>query len=267
MCGFLGEVSFNNNLSDLKKFKSLLHLSIHRGPDDTQILEYKNIRLGFNRLAILDLTDKGSQPKQSPTKRYQVVFNGEIYNYKQLAKLHRINNLDSTSDTEVLVHLFDKIGVDKTVRQLNGMFAIMVLDTTEDITYLIRDFAGIKPLFYGLSNNSLVAASQFNQIYRHPDFSNNLVLRPDVVKAYFGLGYMLAPDTIYKSINQVKQGEYLKFKNNKIIEVVNYKAFNKKVSNFKRVTVNERVRDINFKDNKLYLFLEDTASIGIVSLN
>lgn len=208
MCGFLAEYGFNNSgLSEPSVFANLLALSKHRGPDSTEVSRQDNFQLGFNRLSILDLSENGNQPKTSPSKRFHVVFNGEIYNYKTLAKTYELKNLMSTSDSEVLVHLLDKIGVEAAVMALNGMFAIAIVDTKLNSLYLTRDFAGIKPLFYGLHTGGMVAASQFDQVFKHPRFVKTLSLRPEIVKEYFGFGYMQAPNTIYKNIFQVNPGE------------------------------------------------------------
>ena len=153
MCGFLGEFLFKKEafISE-NAFSDILAFSKHRGSDDTKILKEINYRLGFNRLSILDLSTNGSQPKQSPSKRYNIVFNGEIYNYKALSKTYNLKNLNSTSDTEVLVYLLDVLGVKETLKVLNGMFAMMIVDTKENNCYMARDFAGIKPLFFGISD-------------------------------------------------------------------------------------------------------------------
>ena len=154
MCGFLAELTFiNDSNTDTKVFESLLALSKHRGPDDTSFLFQDNYHLGFNRLSIIDLSDQGNQPKTSPSGRYHLVCNGEIYNYKALAKQFNLINLTSTSDTEVVVHLCDVLGVEKTIESLNGMFAITIIDTKTGTFYLSRDFAGIKPLFYGINKH------------------------------------------------------------------------------------------------------------------
>lgn len=227
MCGFLAEFTFHQNkLTDAKLFTELLQLSKHRGPDSTLIHAEKNHQLGFNRLAILDLSENGNQPKYSPSKRYRIVFNGEIYNYKDLEKKHQLSNLQSTSDTEVLVHLLDRLGVEETLKSLNGMFAISIIDVQTNELYLARDFAGIKPLFYGVSEKGIVSASQFNQVFKHPWFNTDLQLRADIMKEYFGFGYMQAPNTIYKHIFQVKPGELLKISSNGKIEKSIFSKFN-----------------------------------------
>lgn len=211
MCGFLAEFSFESqNLTNSSAFEDLLLLSGHRGPDHTNKVRGETYQLGFNRLAILDLSALGNQPIYSPSKRYHLVFNGEIYNYKAITKEFDLNDLTSTSDTEVLVHLLDAIGVAPTIKQLNGMFAISIIDTEDLTCYLVRDVAGIKPLFYGVSENGVVAASQFDQLFKHPWFATDLALRPDVMKEYFGFGYMQAPNTIYEHIYQVNPGELVK---------------------------------------------------------
>lgn len=210
MCGFLGEFTFlNHDITEANSFESLLALSKHRGPDACGITRGSGYQLGFNRLAILDVSSLGNQPKQSPNGRYHVVFNGEIYNYKDLAQTYNLTNLASTSDTEVLIHLLDRLGVEAAISLLNGMFAIAVIDTKEDCLYLTRDFAGIKPLFYGVASEGVVMASQFDQIYKHTWFFETLKLEPEIVKEYFGFGYMQAPNTIYKSIFQIAPGELL----------------------------------------------------------
>jgi len=208
MCGFLGEYCFEKEkLTNDSSFKELLKLSHHRGPDFSLTVENSYYQLGFNRLAILDLSTNGNQPKKSPSGRYHLVFNGEIYNYKELISQYQLENLSSSSDTEVLSSLLDLLGVKKTITQLNGMFAITIIDTNTKKIYLSRDFSGIKPHFYGFSKKGVVSASQFDQVYKHSWLKENLKLRVSSVKEYFGLGYMQAPNTIYENIHQVCPGE------------------------------------------------------------
>ncbi|MBX2963401.1 MAG: asparagine synthase (glutamine-hydrolyzing) [Cyclobacteriaceae bacterium] len=209
MCGILGEVGIELLVKDV--FLHLLQLSYKRGPDQRGYwTDEHNCQFGFNRLSILDLTEHGLQPMISPSGRYVVVFNGEIYNYKRLQGKFGIRDdeLRSTSDTEILVQLLEKLPLSRLASELNGMFAIAVFDRQAKRIHLLRDFAGIKPLFYGLSRNGIVFASQFNQIHKHPWFVN-AELRPDTVKDYFGLGYMSSPGTVFKDIFQLQPGEIL----------------------------------------------------------
>jgi len=215
MCGFLGEYSINNIYkSNAKDFKRLLKLSSKRGPDHIGFLSGTNFQLGFNRLSIQDLSDLGNQPMQSSCERYHMVFNGEVYNFNQLKVDFNLTNIHSSSDTEVILRLIEKIGVHDAVKQLDGMFAIMVVDMELNKTFLIRDFAGVKPLFYGVSDYGIFAASQFDQVHKHPWFVDNLKLRKDIVKEYFGLGFMMAPNTIFHNIFQVNPGEIVSVDSN-----------------------------------------------------
>nr|WP_321233420.1 asparagine synthase (glutamine-hydrolyzing) [uncultured Psychroserpens sp.] len=238
MCGFLGEFSFNglDSLTSSNRFSEILALSKHRGPDATGTKRGENFQLGFNRLSILDLSPNGNQPKQSPSGRYDVVFNGEIYNFKALAENYQLKDLQSTSDTEVIVHLFDKIGIEQTVKELNGMFAIAVVDSKTQTFSLARDFSGIKPLFYGMTDQGVVSASQFDQVFKHPWLTNSLELRPDIVKEYFGFGYMQAPNTVYQSVFQVNPGALVVFQKNG-------KLNKKQVISFSKIMTNQKKED------------------------
>lgn len=240
MCGFLAEFTYTGtNVTEVSTFETLLGLSTHRGPDFTETVRGDYYQLGFNRLAILDVSVQGNQPKLSPSGRYHVVFNGELYNYKALEATYGFKNLLSTSDTEVLVHLLDELGVEGTVPLLNGMFSIAIVDTKVHALYLIRDFAGIKPLFYGKSSEGIVVASQFNQVFRHEWFCNRLELRPELIKAYMGFGYMPSPHTIYKDVYQVDPGTYLKFDRAGNEECIVYERFS---SDLDTLTLNETLQ-------------------------
>lgn len=208
MCGFLGEIS--SSLLDPTTFKKLLDLSKQRGPDQQGFWKDDTCQLGFNRLAILDVSDAGKQPILSPSGRYALVFNGEIYNYKELQAKYKINasNLRSTSDTEVLAHILDHDSINAIAKQLNGMFAISIWDSVLKQLTLIRDFSGIKPLYYGFKEEQIIFSSQFDQVFKHPLFGTKK-LRPDAMKGFLGLGYMHAPDTVFEDIYQVEPGELI----------------------------------------------------------
>ena len=154
MCGLLGEVTFGCDLSSPKIFNDLLSLSDHRGPDVTQVENIANrLRFGFNRLSIIDPSENSNQPIWSPSKRYLIVYNGEIYNHSELrSRLSgRGENIKGYGDTPTLAMCFDEWGIEKTISKLDGMFAIGVWDNLEKKISLIRDFAGVKPLFYGFN--------------------------------------------------------------------------------------------------------------------
>ncbi len=226
MCGFLVEYcQYDHESTQSTAFQTLLSLSEKRGPDHSEIQSGPFYKLGFNRLSILDLSEKGNQPIYSPSGRYHVVYNGEVYNYKELADEHELHDLRSSSDTEIIVQLFDKIGLVETFNKLNGMFAISVVDKLHEALYISRDFAGIKPFFYGKSEKGVVCASQFDQIYKHPWFENNLHLRPEILKEYFAFGYQQAPNTIYNKIYQLNPGELIRFDRNGSFKKNTIKSF------------------------------------------
>ncbi len=206
MCGFLGEAS--RDLISKESFLQLLNLSIKRGPDQQGYWNDKNCQLGFNRLSIIDLSENGKQPLSSPSGKFIIIFNGEIYNYKEIQKKYNIadEDLRSSSDSEILAHLIERVTLEEFANELNGMFAISIYDIQNSLVHLIRDFAGIKPLFYGIHNHGIIFGSQFDQIFCHPQFSNK-ELRPEIMKEYFGLGYMQPPNTIFKNIFQVEPSQ------------------------------------------------------------
>lgn len=119
MCGFLTEYDITNSLTDKQQFIELLDLSRKRGPDSQGYWNSKNIQLGFNRLAILDLTFLGNQPMTSPNNRFTIVFNGEIYNHIHLRKQLSFSNFRGSSDTETITTCLEEWGIEKTVSELD----------------------------------------------------------------------------------------------------------------------------------------------------
>lgn len=214
MCGFLGYCSSDSKSAD--RFFDSLQLSSFRGPDQTGYWSDDFIQLGFNRLSILDVSERGIQPLLSPSGRYVIVFNGEIYNYKKLQKDYGIPDqaLRSQADSEVLAHLVEKLPIEDFAKALNGMFAIAIYDREEKILVLMRDFAGIKPLFYGISDQNFVFASQFDQVFQYPGIQNNLQINPQGLQDYLALGYMQAPNTVFKNIFQCLPGQWIKVDKN-----------------------------------------------------
>ena len=209
MCRLFGEIAFGPQKSDLPVFEQLLRLSKPGGPDATRIVDDGVCRMGFNRLAILDLSEKANQPMYSPSKRYLVSFNGEVYNHNALRKLCDDKPYVGTSDTETLTHCFDKFGVENTIYQLDGMFAIAVWDTLEATLYLCRDFARIKPLFYAMNANGVVFSSQYNQLALHQWFSDESI-NPEALAAYLKRHYLPSPYGLHHHTYQVEPGQIVR---------------------------------------------------------
>ena len=143
MCGIYGQVIFGNQkLTDKEKFISLLSLSSKRGPDfQGYYSNKKNIQFGFNRLSILDLSENASQPIKSPSGRYIMVFNGEIYNHLELRNSlpKKKFTFKGSGDTESVISCFENFGIEKTISMLDGMFAIGIYDNYNSSLYLIID--------------------------------------------------------------------------------------------------------------------------------
>lgn len=212
MCGILAEYNLLPSIGLNKAhFLNLLTLSHKRGPDDSGYISIEpHLQLGFNRLAIQDPTIAGQQPMQSPTKKFTIVFNGEIYNHLDLRKELGFTNYKGHSDTETITVCLEAWGIEKTINALNGMFSLVIYNHQTQELSLVRDFAGIKPLFYGWNGKTVVAASQYDQITNHPTYSGKTV-NPQVLKLYLQQHFLPAPFGLYKDTFQVLPGEIITF--------------------------------------------------------
>lgn len=189
----------------------------HRGPDDSGIWtsEDKAVVFGHQRLSIVDLSESGSQPMESHSGRFVLAFNGEIYNYKELAsKLleeKKVTAFRGTSDTEVLLEAMEAYGIEKAINMCKGMFAIALFDKKEDMLYLLRDRVGEKPLYYGfIKPNVFAFASELGSLTKIDGFSNPI--NTNVLDIYFTHGYIPAPYSIYQDIYKMEPGTILKIK-------------------------------------------------------
>ena len=165
MCGIAGFVSSKWTLDDLHKTTRALK---HRGPDAEGFYsnEQQNIFLGHRRLSILDLSDAANQPFYSKDNRYVMVYNGEVFNYKEIAIKYNIAT-KTTSDTEVIIELFALKGP-RAFQEFNGMFAIAIWDTQEERLTLVRDRFGIKPLCYYDGPDGFAFASEIKALVTLP---------------------------------------------------------------------------------------------------
>jgi asparagine synthase (glutamine-hydrolysing) len=204
MCGFFGYFG-KFNISKLE-FEKTLSMGKYRGPDNTSIVSGDNFMLGFNRLSIIDLSENGNQPKSSVDNLKHIVFNGEIYNYKKLKTDFVITDCTGNSDTEVLFNGLIQNDIFGFIEKLEGMFSIAYLDLSDNKLYLIRDFAGIKPLYYYLDSNGVIISSQLDQIIAFKD-QINLELNEKAIFDYYSIGSFIAPNTIFQNIFQVNPGE------------------------------------------------------------
>lgn len=216
MCGLIGFIS-KNNISKNLIFQMLDSLK-HRGPDSSDyFLDSRfNLFLGHTRLSILDISDKANQPITSKNKRYVMIFNGEIYNFKKLKKL--LNDKFTIKwhghgDTEVLINCIEKFGFLESLKLIEGMFAIAVYDIKLHKIYLARDKFGEKPLYFGNSNGKFYFSSELKAMmvdkYFHKEI-NKLS-----VKYLMSYNYIPSPLSIFKNIFKLKHGHYIQIDLNK----------------------------------------------------
>lgn len=215
MCGIAGFIDFKKRLNEeqLRELTQLMTDSLqHRGPDDEGIWvePEKNIGLGHRRLAILDLSPLGHQPYLSDDYNHILVYNGEIYNFKDIQQELRENGIlfKSQSDTEILLKALIHWGMDKTLPKLNGMFAFGFYDKIRNNFYLVRDRMGVKPLYWSWDNDILGFASELKTLKFLPDFKKEL--NTDALYNYFRLGFIPAPLSIYQNTHKLEPGHYLK---------------------------------------------------------
>ena len=214
MCGIAGFCNFaGNSKENIERMKDRM---LHRGPDagGTYFSEERDVVLGHRRLSIVDLSENGSQPMVSHSGRFVIVFNGEIYNYKDVAKkLKRdkgVVDFRGTSDTEVLLEAFECYGVKEAISMCKGMFAIALYDQVERTLFLLRDRVGEKPLYYGMVGESFVFASEIGCISALDGFENPINRK--VLDLYFQYGYIPAPYSIYEDLYKLEPGTILKIK-------------------------------------------------------
>ena len=208
MCGIGGVYFFDLRSVPENSLRTMAKALAHRGPDEQGIFSQHSVGLVSRRLRIIDLSKDASQPMKDEQSRCHIVFNGEIYNFRELRKdLESRHKFFSKSDTEVVLRLFtdQREGCWKI---LNGMFAAAIYDSESRELFLARDHAGIKPLYYWADDHCLVFASELKAL-----FATELVPREINIQAiaeYLRLGYFPGEWTPYKNIRKLRPGHYCK---------------------------------------------------------
>jgi len=276
MCGINGIIK-NGNFSLKKELKIMNDLIIHRGPDDEGLFTEKNndfsLSMGMRRLSIIDL-ENGSQPFYSEDKKVVIVFNGEIYNYNKLKTklLSKDVNFESNSDTEVILRLYLKYGVE-SFSYLDGMYAFSIYDKRVNKIFIARDFFGEKPLYYKKSNNELIWASELKSIVSQLKNKPHICERS--LELFFSLTYIPAPYTIYKNIHKLEPNCFIdysldddSFNIKKIQRKHTYSKYKQSFSSAKikiRDLVEESVMSRSISDVPLGTFLSGGVDSSIVS--
>jgi asparagine synthase (glutamine-hydrolysing) len=181
----------------------------HRGPDDSGAFYDSGAGLGFafQRLSIIDLSAEGHQPMASSSGRYNIIFNGEVYNHEQIRAELGSQAWRGHSDTEVMLAAIERWGLHAAVLRFVGMFAFALWDCFEQRLYLVRDRVGIKPLYYGHIDGSFVFASELKALKIFPGFQAEI--DRDTLAAYMRCAYVPAPYSIYHGIRKLPAGHIL----------------------------------------------------------
>lgn len=280
MCGINGYFSQKQNKNCIEVINKMNDSIIHRGPDDDGVFREVNndysIAMGMRRLSIIDLST-GKQPIFSKDKTKVIVFNGEIYNYQILKSQLELEgvNFITTSDTEVIIRLYEKYGV-KSFGMLDGMFAFSIYDKTLDKVFITRDFFGEKPLYYYHDGVNFYWASELKSIKGVS--STELNLSYDSISLFLQLTYIPAPHTIYDGVYKLEPNSFIEldcinnsFSLNKITNASDdQNSFfnNMSFEDAKSVTrdlIFKSVKSRSISDVKLGTFLSGGVDSSIVS--
>lgn len=211
MCGITGFIDYkcSGNSEILNKMNNTLQ---HRGPDSAGSIilagKQAQIGLGHRRLSIIDLSICGNQPMADESENFFIVFNGEIYNYKEIKKELQSagETFFSSSDTEVILKSYIRWGM-KAVDKLIGMFAFVIYDKIKNKVTFCRDRAGVKPFYYFVSDNLILFGSELKALMAHPSFRKTI--NYDSLGLFFRRGWIAAPYTIFDSTSKLKPGHYI----------------------------------------------------------
>ena len=215
MCGICGKLSFEHDASvNPVLIRAMLATISHRGPDDEGLYLGSRVGLGHRRLSIIDL-GSGHQPLSNENESVWIVFNGEIYNYQELRALlvNKGHTFKTHTDTEVIVHLYEEFGPE-CLERLRGMFAFAIWDENKNTLFLARDRVGIKPLYYCLTDDSVVFASEIKAILADSDINREIV--PELIDRFLTFFYLPGEETLLKDIKKLAPGHYLLVRNGNV---------------------------------------------------
>lgn len=217
MCGICGAVG---KVKEGKKvIENMMKVIEHRGPDGGDSYVTDDVMLGFRRLSIID-QEAGMQPMFNEDRSKVLVFNGEIYNYKELRSMleQKGHIFQTASDSEVLIHGYEEYNKD-ILEKLYGMFSFAIWDEEKEELFAARDFFGIKPFYYAMINQNFVFASEIKSILEFPGYHREV--NENALDQYLSFEYSVLPETFFKGIYQLMPGHYLIYKKHQL-EVVHY---------------------------------------------
>ena len=215
MCGNCGKLAFDRSETVsprlLKRMADAIH---HRGPDDEGYYVSGQVGFGFRRLSIIDL-NSGHQPISNEDGTVWIVFNGEIYNYKELREQLRSKGhvFKTQTDTEIIVHLYEEFG-SSCVERLRGMFAFAIWDERQEALFLARDRVGIKPLYYWHTDKCIVFGSEVKAILADPDVKAEVA--PEMIDRFLTFYYVPGEETLFRNIHKLAPGSFMLVKDGKV---------------------------------------------------
>lgn len=218
MCGIAGFVSKTQHRETVAAkvvLDRMCRVIAHRGPDDQGMMVDDRAALGMRRLSVIDLAG-GHQPMSGCAGAATIVFNGEIYNYRDLQREleSRGHQFKTNSDTETIVHAYEEYGA-ACVEHLRGMFAFAIWDTRARELFIARDRVGKKPLYYSVTaSGTLIFGSELKSLREHPEFRGDINL--EALDAYLTFGYVPDPLTIFSDVHKLPPGHHLKFKDGRV---------------------------------------------------
>lgn len=229
MCGFAGIYDSHLNRSGSGLYRTVKNMTgvlRHRGPDDSGVWrdESAGIAFGHQRLAILDLSSNGRQPMHSSDGRYVIVYNGEIYNFKEIRKNFIKNGVRfrGESDTEVMLVAIQHFGVEKALSAFNGMFAFALWDRRERQLFLARDRMGEKPVYYGIMGSCIIFGSELKALVAYEGFQHDI--DQNALSLFLKLNYVPTPFSIYKNVRKLPQATFVVIKADDSLEEVERNA-------------------------------------------
>ena len=213
MCGIIG---FSGRIDNADAVLSEMMEKIrHRGPDAGGKYLNGEIALGHRRLSIIDITEQGDQPIFNEDRSMVLVFNGEIYNYKEIREqlLAAGHTFRTETDSEVLIHGYEEYGTE-LLNKLRGMFSFVIWDEKQKTLFGARDFFGIKPMYYAEMGGSFLFGSEIKAFLPHPHFKKEL--NPDVLEQYLTFQYSPTEDTFFKGVKKLPAAHYFIYQDGKL---------------------------------------------------
>ncbi len=253
MCGIIIQLSFGKNLPEANLLKRMLSEIQHRGPDSSGTLIKGWVGLGFNRLSIIDLSKIANQPMIDESGQYIIVFNGELYNFREIRTelTKKGYQFFSNSDTEVVMKSYIEWGKD-SVNRFEGMFAFCVYDISKEKVFVARDHMGIKPLYFTSKDNNYFFSSEIKSFIH----TKRLELNETVLNEHFKFGYVAGEKTLFKNIIRIESGTIVEISKDGRIKKEKYYKVSK---NF--VNTSNYIPDLELIEKKLYeSFYQHTIS-------